>query len=70
MILWTPMQMELVLEGIENMTSPSYCQISYRGVSMLVEKTDGGRKRIARLLSTNPADYLNTDYTPGKYLDD
>lgn len=70
MILWTPMQMELVLEGIEKMTAPDYCQISYQGVPMLVEKTDGGRKRIARLLSTNPADYLNTDYSPGKYLED
>jgi len=69
-ILWTPMQLELVLEGMENMTTPDYCRISHQGVPMLVEKTDGGRKRIARLLSTNPADYLNADYTPGKFLED
>lgn len=68
MILWTPMQLELVLEGLEDMCHPSYSQVSHQGVPMLVEKTPDGRSRIARLLSTNPSDYLNTEFTPGSFI--
>jgi len=68
LILWTPMQLELVLEGLEKMSPPDYKQVSYQGVPMLVEKS-GGRTRIARLLSTDPADYLDYAYTPGRYID-
>lgn len=69
MILWTPMQLELVLEGLEDMRHPRYSEISYQGVPMLVEKTQDGRSRVARLLSTNPSDYLNVQYTPGTFVD-
>ncbi len=68
MILWTPMQLELVLEGLEDMGAPCYSRVSHRGVPMLVEKTADGRVRVARLLSTNPAHYLNNDYVPGSFL--
>ncbi|MHB8917569.1 MAG: YlzJ-like family protein, partial [Desulfocucumaceae bacterium] len=26
------------------------------------------RSRVARLLSTNPSDYLNTEFTPGNFI--
>lgn len=69
MILWTPMQLELVLEGLEDMCPPRRSLVSYRGVPMLVERAADGRSKIAQLLSTDPADYLNAEYTPGNYLD-
>lgn len=68
MILWTPMQLELVLEGLEKMTAPDYEEISVGGVPMVVERTGSGRSRIAKLLSTDPADYLRAEYTPGSML--
>jgi len=68
MILWTPMPLELVLEGLEDMRPGECSQISHGGVSMLVEKTGDGRNKIVRLLSTDPADYLNQDYCPGRIL--
>lgn len=69
MILWTPMQLELVFEGLEEMCPPEYSQISYQGVPMLVERTPSGKAKIVRLLSTNPQDYLNASYVPGNIVD-
>lgn len=69
MILWTPMQLELVFEGLEDMGAPEYGQVCHRGVPVLVERTKGGRGRVARLLSTDPRDYLNVEYTPGNLID-
>jgi hypothetical protein len=63
------MQLELVLEGLEEMRPPDYRQVYYRGVPMLVEQTGGGMRKIARLLSTDPVDYLKVENTPGNYLD-
>lgn len=68
MILWTPMQLELVLEGLDKMTDPVYGQVCHRGVPMLVEKSDDGKVKVARLLSTDPADYLKAEYVPGSVL--
>ena len=68
MILWTPMQLELVLEGLEEMVSPRCSQVVHQGVPMLVEKTGYGRSRVARLLSTDPGDYLKPELSPGSYL--
>lgn len=69
MILWTPMQLELVFEGLEDMCPPQYDQVYHRGVPLLVERTKNGRGRVARLLSTDPRDYLNLEYTPGSLID-
>ncbi|MCL6612397.1 MAG: YlzJ-like family protein [Peptococcaceae bacterium] len=68
MILWTPMQLELVLEGIEDMCPPQHSTVSYRGVPMVVEKTASGQGKIIRLLSTDPADYLKAEHTPGSFV--
>lgn len=68
MILYTPMQLELVLEDFDKTKYPEYQEIKYDGVSMLVENTGDGRKRIVRLLSTNPHDYLRTNLQPGSFI--
>ncbi|MCG9969721.1 YlzJ-like family protein [Pelotomaculum terephthalicicum JT] len=69
MILYTPMQLELVLEGFDREKYPEYQEINYDGVSMVVENTSNGKKRIVKLLSTNPYDYLKTNLQPGSLID-
>ena len=69
MILWTLMQLELVFEGLEKMSDTGYRHVCHRGVHMLVEKNSDGGARVARLLSTDPRDYLKAEYVPGNMLE-
>ncbi len=68
MILWTPMQLELVFDGLEGMNAPKYEHLIIQGVPMLVERTADGRKKIVKLLSTDPNHYLKENYFPGNYV--
>jgi hypothetical protein len=63
------MQLELVLEGFDDIKYPEYKEIKYKGVSLLVENTGNGKKRIVKLLSTNPYDYLKTDLFRGSLIE-
>lgn len=69
MILYTPMQLELVLEGFDSTKYPDYKEIIYKGVPMLVEGAADGRKRIVKLLSTDPFDYLKPEMAPGNLIE-
>ncbi|MEG3070610.1 MAG: hypothetical protein HQP61_00730 [Peptococcaceae bacterium] len=69
MILYTPMQLELVLEGFDQTKYPEYKEIKYKGVPVLVEKTDSGEQKIVKLLSTDPADYLKQEMSPGSLIE-
>ncbi len=69
MILYTPMQLELVLEGFDQTKYPEYKEIKYKGVPVLVEKTDSGEQKIVKLLSTDPADYLKQEISPGSLIE-
>ena len=69
MILYTPMQLELVLEGFDTTKYPDYKEIEYKGVHMLVEGTEDGRKKIVKLLSTDPFDYLKPELAPGNLIE-
>lgn len=69
MILYTPMQLELVLDGFDKTQYPDYKEIVYEGVSMLVEGAGFGKKRIVKLLSTNPFDYLKPELLPGSLIE-
>jgi hypothetical protein len=68
-ILYTPMQLELVLEGLDKTEYPNYEKIEYDGVSMLVERTNLGQRKIVKLLSTKPRDYLRQDLFPGAIIE-
>ena len=68
MILYTPMQLELVLEGFDPTKYPEYREVIYNGVPMLVEEAGVGAKRIVKLLSTRPSDYLRPDLLPGNLV--
>lgn len=65
MILYTPVQLELVLSGLDQMTRAGERITSVGGVSVLVQKDAQGQEKIVQLLSTNPADYLRRDLSPG-----
>ncbi|MDD2553788.1 MAG: YlzJ-like family protein [Desulfotomaculaceae bacterium] len=69
MILYTPMQLELVLEGLDNTKYPDYKEIQYKGVPMLVEGAGFGKQRIVKLLSTDPFDYLKPEMAPGSIIE-
>lgn len=68
MILYTPMQLELVLEGFDTTRYPEYKEIEYQGVAMVVESAGFGRQKIVKLLSTNPFDYLKPELAPGSII--
>ena len=68
-ILYTPMPLELVLEGFDKTQYPDYKEIEYQGVQMLVEGAGFGKKRIIKLLSTNPFDYLKPEIVPGSLIE-
>lgn len=70
MILYTPMQLELVLEGFDQTKYPDFQEVNYHGVPLLVEDNGHGRKKIVKLLSTKPADYLKPELSPGNLIED
>ncbi|MCW2277876.1 YlzJ-like family protein [Heliophilum fasciatum] len=67
MILYTPLPMEAVLDGAEPVL-PAMMTKSYQGrIVMGYQRTDG-HFEVARLLSTDPQDYLDPGLQPGQYL--
>jgi hypothetical protein len=68
MILYTSMPQEMIYPpSNEAFTNQSI--ISYRGVPVVVDKSEEGQYKIIRLLSTDPNDYLNGDYSPGTMIE-
>lgn len=64
-ILYTPMQLELVFEGLEEMQHAPTREVNIDGVPVLIQDTGPGEGRVVRLLSTDPLDYLRSDLYPG-----
>jgi hypothetical protein len=65
MILYTPMQLELVMEGLKEMKEPVTRLVDIGGVTLIIEDTGPGEGRVIRLLSTDPDDYLRPELYPG-----
>lgn len=64
MILHTVLPLEDVLQG----EVPTYRETISGGRHLLVEELPDGTRRVARLLSTDPADYLRSEWQPGARL--
>lgn len=64
MILYTMMPQEMVFPEEHNRPE-SQIFVEYNGVHVLAEKDDEMNYRIVRVMSTDPAHYLNPDCTPG-----
>lgn len=68
MILYTPMQLELVLEGLEDMKEIPAREITIHGVPLLIHDVGPGEGRVVKLLSTDPRHYLRVDLYPGAVI--
>lgn len=65
MILHTPMQLELVLAGLDQMDRTGERKVTVNGIPALVRDAGNGRAELVQLLSTDPADYLRGELAPG-----
>nr|WP_236838552.1 YlzJ-like family protein [Caldalkalibacillus salinus] len=61
------MPLEHVFDGYDTF-NPDYEEIVHQGVNMLIEPCGVYQGRIVRLLSTDPQDFLNPDYSPGQVI--
>ncbi len=68
MILYTPMQLELVFEGLDNMKAPKTRQVNIGGTQVLVEETNPGEGKVNRVLSSDPSVYLRQELKPGSVV--
>lgn len=66
MILYTPLPLEQVFQGIEELQAPQ--EITLGDVKMQVEMLSHSQARIVRLISPRPEDYLNASYAPGTII--
>lgn len=66
MTLWTVVPEELIF-GQESQPD-SYEEIEFSGARMLVERISDSQRRIVRIISTDPSDYLCADLQPGVIL--
>lgn len=68
MYIYSPMPWELIWEGVENF-NPNYQEIKIGRLTLEVETLSLNRARVVRLISTDPADYLDSPYQPGAVLE-
>lgn len=67
MIIYSPVPLEQIVEGIEDKVKPLE-EIQVDSVVMQVQPVDKYHARIVRLISPNPQDYLNPAYAPGRTI--
>ena len=65
MILYTPMQLELVLAGFEQLDRSSEREVTVNGIPAIVKDAGGGKLELVQVLSTNPMDFLRSELYPG-----
>jgi len=65
LILYTPMQLELVLAGFEQLDRSSEREVTVNGVPAIVKDVGGGKLELVQILSTNPMDFLRSELYPG-----
>ncbi|WP_067730045.1 YlzJ-like family protein [Oceanobacillus damuensis] len=67
MILYTPMAYnDIFPTEMENYTNIE--SVSYKGRTIYAEKKPDGSYQIQQLLSSDPNDFLNTEFSPGRIL--
>lgn len=64
MILYTPVPQELIWEGWDK--PPDYFWATIAGRTVQLEKSDHATARIVRMYSTDPFDYLDPAFFPGR----
>ncbi|HHY42264.1 MAG TPA: hypothetical protein GX514_05390 [Thermoanaerobacterales bacterium] len=66
MVLYTSMPIELVMEGIDR--KYEFKEVEIEGVKLIIEPIGINQGKIVKLLSTNPQDFLNPNFSPGKII--
>lgn len=64
MIIWTPLPMQLVTEGMEP-ALPQTMEVQVQGRLVEVVPDGAGGGQVVRLISSDPQDYLNPAFQPG-----
>ncbi|MBT9140864.1 MAG: hypothetical protein DDT30_01448 [Dehalococcoidia bacterium] len=67
-MLWTIVPLYVVMDGSE-LHKPTYTEIPWKSGMLQVEEVGQNSARIIRLLSTDPADYLEPAAQPGKIIE-
>lgn len=66
MIIHSTVPHELIFP-VEASSFTKQSVVTWNGIPLIVER-DEDQFRIVRVLSSNPADYLHADMTPGQYI--
>lgn len=64
MVLYTP----LSYHDIYKQEETPYQLISYNGRTLYAKQNEGGELQLMQLISTNPQDFLQNEFTPGTIL--
>jgi hypothetical protein len=68
MIHYTALPLEVVMDGIEKMEATDI-EIMINGIMMQVQPLNTTQATIVRIMSGNPQDYLNPQYSPGRIIE-
>jgi hypothetical protein len=71
MILYTIYDPNVIFKNSgsgDQQVNSSYSEMSVSGIMMQVSQTNNKDFRVERILSTNPADYLNPRFQPGSII--
>jgi len=60
------MPLEMVLEGMDK--KYEFKEIEIDGVKLVIEPISINQGKIVQLLSSNPQDFLNPNFSPGKIV--
>jgi len=66
LVLYTSMPIEMVIEGIDK--KYEFKEIEIDGVKLIIEPISMNQGKIVQLLSSNPQDFLNPNFSPGKII--
>ncbi|MFH5183230.1 YlzJ-like family protein [Paenibacillus sp. TAB 01] len=67
MIQYTVMPLDVVMSGMEDMKDHPM-EVSVNGITMQVQPINATQASIVRIISPNPQDYLNPQYSPGRVI--
>lgn len=66
MLLWTVVPEEIIMDGMDK--PREYRKVRHMEKDMVVELGEDGKKTVVQLLSTDPFDFLASDFSPGKEI--
>ncbi|MDD4586958.1 MAG: YlzJ-like family protein [Heliobacteriaceae bacterium] len=67
MILYTPVPPEMIFAGLESPV-PQMAVLKFKGKPVMGYQVGDGRYELTRVLSTDPADFLDPDLQPGRQI--